>query len=62
MKRTTWLVCKITRDITERKQAREKLNEIEDQLVASQKLEAVGQLSGRGARENLQRGWPGNDH
>jgi C4-dicarboxylate-specific signal transduction histidine kinase len=56
------LVCKITRDITERKQAREKLNEIEDQLVASQKLEAVGQLSGRGARENLQRGWPGNDH
>jgi PAS domain S-box-containing protein len=38
--------AKITRDITERKQAQEKLKEVEDQLVASQKLEAVGQLSG----------------
>jgi PAS domain S-box-containing protein len=38
--------AKVTRDITERKQAEEKLKEVQDQLVASQKLEAVGQLSG----------------
>jgi PAS domain S-box-containing protein len=38
--------AKVTRDMTERKQAQEKLKEVQDQLVASQKLEAVGQLSG----------------
>ncbi|MBO4225377.1 PAS domain-containing sensor histidine kinase [Bradyrhizobium neotropicale] len=38
--------AKVTRDISERKEAQEKLAEIQNQLVASQKLEAVGQLSG----------------
>jgi PAS domain S-box-containing protein len=38
--------AKVTRDITERKQAQERLKEVQDQLAASQKLEAVGQLSG----------------
>jgi PAS domain S-box-containing protein len=38
--------AKVTRDITERKQAEDKLRQVQDQLVASQKLEAVGQLSG----------------
>ena len=38
--------AKVTRDITERKESLERLKEVEDQLVASQKLEAVGQLSG----------------
>jgi PAS domain S-box-containing protein len=38
--------AKVTRDITERKLAEDKLRQVQDQLVASQKLEAVGQLSG----------------
>ena len=38
--------AKVTRDITERKQAQEKLAEIQNQLLAAQRLEAVGQLSG----------------
>ncbi|MCA1458431.1 PAS domain S-box protein [Bradyrhizobium sp. BRP22] len=38
--------AKVTRDISERKQAQEKLAEVQKQLLASQKLEAVGQLSG----------------
>jgi PAS domain S-box-containing protein len=38
--------AKVTRDITERRVAQEQLKEVQDQLVASQKLEAVGQLSG----------------
>ncbi|QOZ72591.1 hybrid sensor histidine kinase/response regulator [Bradyrhizobium arachidis] len=38
--------AKVTRDLTERKQAQDELQRVQDQLVASQKLEAVGQLSG----------------
>lgn len=38
--------AKVTRDISERKQAQDQLREVQAQLVASQKLEAVGQLSG----------------
>ena len=38
--------AKVTRDITERKEAQDRLKEIQDQLAASQKLEAIGQLSG----------------
>jgi PAS domain S-box-containing protein len=38
--------AKVTRDITERKRAQEKLAEIQNQLLAAQRLEAVGQLSG----------------
>lgn len=38
--------AKVTRDISERKQAQDRLREVQDQLVASQKLEAIGQLSG----------------
>jgi PAS domain S-box-containing protein len=38
--------AKVTRDITERKQAQDELQRVQQQLVASQKLEAVGQLSG----------------
>jgi PAS domain S-box-containing protein len=38
--------AKVTRDVTERKQAQDELQRIQQQLVASQKLEAVGQLSG----------------
>jgi PAS domain S-box-containing protein len=38
--------AKVTRDITERKQAQEKLKEVQNQLLASQRLEAVGQLTG----------------
>jgi PAS domain S-box-containing protein len=38
--------AKVTRDLTERKQAEEELHRVQEQLVASQKLEAVGQLSG----------------
>jgi PAS domain S-box-containing protein len=38
--------AKVTRDITERKEAQDRLREVQDQLAASQKLEAVGQLSG----------------
>ncbi|MCA6124401.1 PAS domain S-box protein [Bradyrhizobium sp. WSM 1704] len=38
--------AKVTRDITERKEAQERLHEIQEKLAAAQKLEAVGQLSG----------------
>ena len=38
--------AKVTRDISDRKQAQDRLKEVQAQLVASQKLEAVGQLSG----------------
>ncbi len=38
--------AKITRDITERKKAQEKFLEIQKQLAESQKLEALGQLTG----------------
>jgi PAS domain S-box-containing protein len=38
--------AKVTRDVTERKQAQDELQHVQQQLAASQKLEAVGQLSG----------------
>jgi PAS domain S-box-containing protein len=38
--------AKITRDITERKEAQEKLAQIQKQLAESQKLDALGQLTG----------------
>ncbi|WGS17977.1 MULTISPECIES: PAS domain-containing sensor histidine kinase [unclassified Bradyrhizobium] len=38
--------AKVTRDISERREAQEALAKVQDQLLASQKLEAVGQLSG----------------
>ena len=38
--------AKVTRDISERKEAEDRLREVQDQLAASQKLEAIGQLSG----------------
>src|SRR4051794_28694860 len=38
--------AKVTRDLTERKRAQDELKHVQEQLVASQKLEAVGQLSG----------------
>jgi PAS domain S-box-containing protein len=38
--------AKVTRDLTERKKAQDELKAVQEQLVASQKLEAVGQLSG----------------
>jgi PAS domain S-box-containing protein len=38
--------AKITRDITERKEALERLAEIQKQLAESQKLDALGQLTG----------------
>ncbi|WP_374762040.1 hybrid sensor histidine kinase/response regulator [Bradyrhizobium japonicum] len=38
--------AKVTRDVTERKQAQDELQRTQQQLAASQKLEAVGQLSG----------------
>jgi PAS domain S-box-containing protein len=38
--------AKVTRDLTERKAAQDELKRVQEQLVASQKLEAVGQLSG----------------
>lgn len=38
--------AKVTRDLTERKQAQEELHRVQEQLAASQKLEAIGQLSG----------------
>jgi PAS domain S-box-containing protein len=38
--------AKITRDITERKEAHEKLLEVQKQLADSQKLDALGQLTG----------------
>jgi PAS domain S-box-containing protein len=43
-----WLVgfAKVTRDVTERVEAADKLKQAQAQLAVSQKLEAVGQLSG----------------
>lgn len=38
--------AKVTRDLTERKKAQDELKHVQEQLLASQKLEAVGQLSG----------------
>jgi PAS domain S-box-containing protein len=38
--------AKVTRDVTDRKQAQDELQHVQQQLLASQKLEAVGQLSG----------------
>ena len=38
--------AKVTRDVTERKQAQDELQRVQQQLAASQKLEAIGQLSG----------------
>jgi PAS domain S-box-containing protein len=38
--------AKITRDITERKEAQEKLLQVQRQLAESQKLDALGQLTG----------------
>lgn len=38
--------AKVTRDVTDRKRAEDELKKVQEQLVASQKLEAVGQLSG----------------
>jgi PAS domain S-box-containing protein len=38
--------AKITRDITERKQAQDKLQQMQRQLAESQKLDALGQLTG----------------
>jgi PAS domain S-box-containing protein len=38
--------AKVTRDVTERKKAQDELKHVQEQLLASQKLEAVGQLSG----------------
>ncbi|HEX8665788.1 MAG TPA: PAS domain S-box protein, partial [Beijerinckiaceae bacterium] len=38
--------AKVTRDITERKEAQERLAETQAQLVQAQKMEAVGQLTG----------------
>ncbi|MDB5604208.1 MAG: sensor histidine kinase [Bradyrhizobium sp.] len=38
--------AKITRDITERKEAQDKLQQIQRQLAESQKLDALGQLTG----------------
>ena len=38
--------AKITRDVTERKQAQEKLEKVREMSVQSQKMEAIGQLTG----------------
>jgi PAS domain S-box-containing protein len=38
--------AKVTRDITERREAQERLRDVQEKLGAAQKLEAVGQLSG----------------
>jgi PAS domain S-box-containing protein len=38
--------AKVTRDVTDRKKAQDELKHVQEQLLASQKLEAVGQLSG----------------
>jgi PAS domain S-box-containing protein len=38
--------AKVTRDVTERKQAERTLRETQEQLAVSQKMDAVGQLSG----------------
>ena len=38
--------AKITRDLTERKEAQQKLEDTREALLQSQKLEAIGQLTG----------------
>ena len=38
--------AKVTRDITERREAQQKLQAAQEQLAVSQKMEAIGQLSG----------------
>src|SRR5690606_8601603 len=38
--------AKVTRDISERREAEERLRETQAQLVAAQKMEAIGQLTG----------------
>ena len=38
--------AKVTRDISEKKDAQDRLRDVQAQLAASQKLEAIGQLSG----------------
>jgi PAS domain S-box-containing protein len=38
--------AKVTRDISEKREAQDRLREVQAQLAASQKLEAIGQLSG----------------
>ncbi|WOH74027.1 PAS domain S-box protein [Bradyrhizobium sp. NDS-1] len=38
--------AKVTRDLTDRKRTEDELQKVQEQLVASRKLEAVGQLSG----------------
>jgi signal transduction histidine kinase len=38
--------AKVTRDVTERQEAQKRLKETQEQLMASQKMEAIGQLSG----------------
>lgn len=38
--------AKVTRDITDRHEAQQKLKETQEQLMAAQKMEAIGQLSG----------------
>ncbi len=38
--------AKVTRDLTERREAQQKLEEARDALLQSQKIEAIGQLTG----------------
>jgi PAS domain S-box-containing protein len=56
--------AKITRDITERKEAQEKLLQVQRQLAESQKLDALGQLTGGVAHDfnNLLMIISGNTH